>query len=58
MNANNFLMNNSNHCQIISEKEKIENDKERIKTKFKFNISKTSTNSSAIKQSSLQTQNK
>ena len=56
MIVNNLLMNNGNHCQIISEKEKIENDKERIKTKFKFNISKTSTNSSAIKQSSLQTQ--
>ena len=53
---NNLMMNNNVSYKIISENQKIENDKERIKSKFNFNISRTSTNSSAIKQSNIPTQ--
>ena len=56
MDSNHLLMNNNISYKIISDNQKIENDKERIKSKFNFNISRTSTNSSAIKQSSLPTQ--
>ena len=44
--------------KVISPNQKVENDKERIKSKFNFNISRTSTNSSAHKkqQSSFTTQ--
>ena len=56
MNINNLMMNNSISYKIISANQKIENDKERIKSKFNFNITRSSTNSSAIKRSSLPTQ--
>ena len=56
MDENNLIMNNNISYKIISTNQKIENDKERIKSKFNFNISRTSTNSSAIKQSSVPTQ--
>ena len=49
-------MNNNISYKIISPNQKVENDKERIKSKFNFNISRTSTNSSVFKQSSLPTQ--
>jgi hypothetical protein len=49
-------MNNNISYKIISPNQKVENDKERIKSKFNFNISRTSTNSSVLKQSSLPTQ--
>ena len=50
------LPNNNVSYIIISNNQKVENDQERIKSRFNFNISRTSTNSSAIKQSSLNTQ--
>ena len=51
------LSNNNNvSFKLISSNQKVENDKERIKSKFNFNISRTSTNSSVFKQSSLATQ--
>ena len=51
------LSNNNNvSFKLISNNQKVENDKERIKSKFNFNISRTSTNSSVFKQSSLATQ--
>ena len=56
MDSHHLMMNNNISYKIISDNQKIENDKERIKSKFNFNISRTSTNSSAIKQSSLPTQ--
>ena len=56
MELNNLMMNNNVSYKIISDNQKIENDKERIKSKFNFNISRTSTNSSAIKQSNIPTQ--
>ena len=52
----NLLLSNNVSFKLISQNQKVENDKERIKSKFNFNISRTSTNSSAIKQSSLTTQ--
>ena len=52
----NLVMNNNVSYKIISANQKIENDKERIKLKFNFNISRTSTNSSALKQSNIPTQ--
>lgn len=48
--------NNNVSFIVISPNQKVQNDKERIKSKFNFNISRTSTNSSVIKQSSLATQ--
>ena len=51
----NFSNNNVSFI-VISPTQKIQNDKERIKSKFNFNISRTSTNSSVIRQSSLATQ--
>ena len=56
MELDNALMNNKISYKIISPYQKVENDKERIKSKFNFNISRTSTNSSVFKQSSLPTQ--
>ena len=56
MELNNILLNNNISYKIISPYQKIENDKERIKSRFNFNISRTSTNSSIFKQSSLPTQ--
>ena len=50
------LSNNNVSYKVISQNQKVENDKERIRSKFNFNISRTSTNSSALKQSSLATQ--
>ena len=52
----NLLLSNNVSFKLISQNQKVQNDKERIKSKFNFNISRTSTNSSAIKQSSLTTQ--
>ena len=52
----NILMNNKISYKVISPYQKIENDKERIKSKFNFNISRTSTNSSVFMHSSLNTQ--
>ena len=54
--ASNVTGRRSIEYKIISTNQKIENDKERIKSKFNFNISRTSTNSSAIKQSNIPTQ--
>ncbi len=51
MELENLLMNNKISYKIISAYQKVENDKERIKSKFNFNISRTSTNSSVLKQS-------
>ena len=51
MELENLLMNNKISYKIISAYQKVENDKERIKSKFNFNISRTSTNSSVFKQS-------
>ena len=56
MEFENILLNNNISYKIISPYQKIENDKERIKSKFNFNISRTSTNSSILKQSSIPTQ--
>ena len=56
MELDNILLNTNISYKIISPYQKIENDKERIKTKFNFNISRTSTNSSIFKQSSMPTQ--
>ena len=56
MDSDNILLNNNISYKIISKYQKVENDKERIKSKFNFNISRTSTNSSIFKQSSLPTQ--
>ena len=56
MEFDNILLNNNISYKIISPYQKIENDKERIKSKFNFNISRTSTNSSILKQSSIPTQ--
>jgi len=56
MKSENLLLSNNVSFKVISQNQKVENDKERIKSKFNFNISRTSTNSSAIKQSSLTTQ--
>ena len=56
MELDNILLNNNISYKIISPFQKIENDKERIKSKFNFNISRTSTNSSVFKQSSMPTQ--
>ena len=56
MESDNLLLNNNISYKIISQYQKVENDKERIKSKFNFNISRTSTNSSIFKQSSLPTQ--
>ena len=56
MDINNILLSNNISYKIISPYQKVENDKERIKSKFNFNISRTSTNSSIFKQSSLPTQ--
>ena len=49
-------LNNNSSFTVISQNQKVENDKERIKSKFNFNISRTSTISSANKRSSLTTQ--
>ena len=38
MEVNNLRMNNNISYKIISDNQKIENDKERIKSKFNFNI--------------------
>ena len=54
-NENKLLKNNVSY-KVISKNQKVENDKERIISRFNFNISRTSTNSSALKQSSLLTQ--
>ena len=54
-NENKLLKNNVSY-KVISKNQKLENDKERIISRFNFNISRTSTNSSALKQSSLLTQ--
>ena len=56
MEFDNILLNNNISYKIISPYQKVENDKERIKSKFNFNISRTSTNSSMFKQSSIPTQ--
>ena len=56
MDENHLTLNNNISYKLISPNQKIENDKERIKLKFNFNISRTSTNSSANKQSSVPTQ--
>lgn len=56
MEFENILLNNNISYKIISPYQKVENDKERIKSKFNFNISRTSTNSSILKQSSIPTQ--
>ena len=56
MELDNILLNNNISYKIISPFQKIENDKERIKSKFNFNISRTSTNSSVFIQSSMPTQ--
>ena len=56
MEFDGISMNNNISYKIISQNQKVENDKERIKSKFNFNISRTSTNSSVLKQSSLPTQ--
>jgi len=54
------IINSANFNNVsfkhISRNQKIENDKERIKSKFNFNISRTSTNSSANKRSSFASQ--
>ena len=48
------LSNNNNvSFKFISSNQKVENDKERIKSKFNFNISRTSNNSTIFKQSSF-----
>ena len=56
MDLGNMFLNNNISYKIISPYQKIENDKERIKSKFNFNISRTSTNSSVYKNSTLPTQ--
>ena len=56
MDENHLISNNNISYKLISPDQKIENDKERIKLKFNFNISRTSTNSSANKHSSVPTQ--
>ena len=56
MDENHLIANNNISYKLISPDQKIENDKERIKLKFNFNISRTSTNSSANKHSSIPTQ--
>ena len=53
INSVNF---NNVSYRLISRNQKVENDKERIKSKFNFNISRTSTNSSANKHSSFASQ--
>ena len=53
INSANF---NNVSYRLISRNQKVENDKERIKSKFNFNISRTSTNSSANKHSSFASQ--
>ena len=55
MESEDIIMNTNISYKIISQNQKVENDKERIKSKFNFNISRTSTNSSVYKQSSLPT---
>ena len=54
--AENKSIDNNISYKIISLNQKVENDKERIKSKFNFNISISSTNSSVFKQSSMPTQ--
>ena len=53
INSANF---NNVSYRLISRNQKVENDKERIKSKFNFNITRTSTNSSANKRSSFASQ--
>ena len=53
INSVNF---NNVSFRLISRNQKVENDKERIKSKFNFNITRTSTNSSANKRSSFASQ--
>ncbi len=53
LNSANF---NNVSYRLISRNQKVENDKERIKSKFNFNITRTSTNSSANKHSSFASQ--
>ena len=56
MKNENKIINNNISFRVISQNQKVENDKERIKSKFNFNISRTSTNSSVNKGSSFTTQ--
>ena len=53
INSANF---NNVSFRLISRNQKVENDKERIKSKFNFNITRTSTNSSCNKHSSFASQ--
>ena len=56
MNDENFQKNSKISFQVISYFQKMENDKERIRKRFNFNISRTSTNSSGYNKSLLPTQ--
>ena len=56
MNDENVHKNNKFSFQVISYFQKMENDKERIRKRFNFNMSRTSTNSSGCDKSFLPTQ--